>query len=215
VAGTICFIPLDWVRTDFAGLRPGAPARSPVDTAPLPLRVMPTSDGGYQLLDGFKRLRGWQAHGYSQVPVVMEQPCSSAEQKRLLLTANCPARTLTALDEARVVASLLHEDRLTPLAVARLLHRKPEWVARRRMIGERLSPAAQSALASGSLGPTVSHALCALPAVDQDVVLRCFQTHQLTQRETLALIGSYRVADTVDRRALLDSPLSRTFQHRA
>jgi hypothetical protein len=192
VAGTMSFIPVDWVRTDFAGLRPGAPSRSPVDTAPLPLRVVSTPDGGYQLIDGFKRLGAWQAHGYTHVPVVMELPCSSAEQKRLLLAANSPARTLTALDEARVVASLIHEDGLSPTAVSRLLQRKPQWVARRQEIATHLCPAAQKALASGVLGPTVAHSLCAVPEAEQNCLLSCIDRHGLKLREALALVCSYR-----------------------
>jgi len=207
VAGTISFIPVERLRTDFAALRPGAPVRSPDDTAPFPLRVVPTPDGDYQLIDGFKRLTAWRAHGFTHVPVVVEPPRSSPEQKRLLLAANSPARTLTALDEARVVASLMNDDGLSPTAVARLLCRKPQWVARRQEIAKRLSPMAENALASGKLGPTVAHSLCAMTAVEQDSLLACITRHGLKLREALALVCSYRVADKQDRRALLEAPL--------
>ena len=65
------------------------------------MRVAMTSDGGYEILDGFKRVDRWRRQGHELVPVVIEPAASSADHKRLLLCSNAPPRTLTAMDEAR------------------------------------------------------------------------------------------------------------------
>ena len=207
-AGSFRFLPIDRLRTSYAALRPGAPRRVPEDVAQLPIRVVPTEEGVYEVIDGFKRLAGWREQGHHLIPTVVEPPGTSAEHKRLLLAANAPPRTLTALDEARVVCSLMSDEGLSPGRIARSLGHKPHWVARRVDIGTRLSPVAQNKLAQGSIGPTLAHALCAVPQTDQDALLGVIQRHALKLREALALLSAYRVADEAERRELLRTPLT-------
>lgn len=206
-AGTIRFLAAERLRTSYAALRPGAPLRVPVDAAQLPIRVVPTEKGTYEVIDGFKRLNQWREQGHHLIPAVVEPPSSSEEHKRLLLLANAPPRTLTALDEARVVCSLMNEEGLSQARIARSLGHKPRWVARRVDIATRLSPTAEEKLAQGAIGPTFAHALCAVPTTEQDAVLGAVQRHGLKLREALRLLGSYRVADEPDRRELLRAPL--------
>ena len=111
-AGSFCFLPVQQLRTSYASLRPGAPQQFPDETAQMPIRVVPTTEGVYEVIDGFKRLDGWREQGHRLIPVVVEPPGSTTEHKRLLLLSNSPPRTLTALDEARVVCSLMSEEGL-------------------------------------------------------------------------------------------------------
>ena len=158
-AATICFLPADRLRTTYAPLRPGAPMRLPDEGAELPIRVVPTEEDTYEVIDGFKRLERWREQGHSLIPAVVEPPSSPEEHKRLLLLTNSPPRTLTALDEARVVCSLMSEEGLSQARIARKLGHKPRWVARRVDIGTRLSATAEEKLAQGTIGPTFAHAL--------------------------------------------------------
>ncbi len=107
-------------------------------TAELPVRVAQTEDGHYEVLDGFKRLSRWRAQGHSHVPVMLEISASRIDHKRTMLAANAPPRSLTALDEARVVASLVDEDELSARAVALLCGRKTDWVERRLLLARHL-----------------------------------------------------------------------------
>jgi len=207
-AGSFRFLPIDRLRTSYAALRPGAPQRVPEDLAQLPIRVVPIEEGMYEVIDGFKRLAGWREQGHRLIPTVVEPPGASAEHKRLLLVANAPPRTLTALDEARVVCSLMSDEGLSPGSIARRLGHKRRWVARRVDIGTRLSPMAQNKLAMGAIGPTLAHALCALPQTAQNALLGVIERHALKLREALALLSAYRVADETERRELLRAPLT-------
>ena len=105
--------------------------------------------------------------GDSRVCAIVERPLNAVEHKRLLLLANTPARTITALDEARVVASLINDDGLTPRAVANVLAKKPRWVALRLELATRLSGRASKELAAGRLPTSAAHALTSLSAEHQ------------------------------------------------
>jgi len=123
IAGGVQLVPIERLRTHYARLRPGV-ARGGDQLGPeFPLLVALLPDGDYEVLDGLKRLARWRERGYRVVPVVVDGAGSSAEHKRRLLAANAPARTSTALDEARVVCSL-RED--TVLGRATRLH-DPSW----------------------------------------------------------------------------------------
>src|SRR5438128_1350372 len=132
-------LPVEHLATTLAPLR--GPRTDPASSlAPLPLRVAARNDGTYEVLDGFKRLASWTHDGHTHVPVVVEDALGVVRKARLL-EANAPRRTLSPMDEARVVRSLADEDHLTPTQIAKLLGRGRGWVDRRLMLGRRLTPA--------------------------------------------------------------------------
>ena len=131
-------LPIDRLATTLAPLR--GPRTDPASAlAPLPLRVAPAGDGTYEVLDGFKRLAHWTRDGHTHVPVVVEDAAGVVAKARLL-DANAPRRTLSPMDEARVVRSLADDDHLTPAHIATLLGRGRAWVDRRLTLGRRLAP---------------------------------------------------------------------------
>jgi ParB-like chromosome segregation protein Spo0J len=92
-------------------------ARAPIPRVPaLPLRVAAVEDGTYEVLDGFTRLARWTRDGHPHVPVVVED-APGVVRKTRLLEANAPRRTLSPMDEARVVRSLAEDDRFTPTQI--------------------------------------------------------------------------------------------------
>ncbi len=202
-------VSVECLRTSFSALRAGPATIGPeCELKPLPLRVVAGDDGCFEILDGFKRFAVWRAEGQRDVPVMIESPGSSADHKRLLLLANAPRRTLTPLDEALVVESLLEQDGLSPSAAAKLLGHKKKWVMERRALAKGLSPFAQKKVANREIGPTLAHHLTSLPSEDQEKLLECFSHHRLKRRDQLVVLQGYRVADAADRRSLLASPMS-------
>lgn len=205
----VLLVPVERLRKSFSALRGSFSTVGPeCELKPLPLRVVAADDGGFEILDGFKRFAAWQAEGRRHVPVMIESPGSSADHKRLLLLANAPRRTLTPLDEALVVDSLLKQDGLSLTAAAKLLGHKKEWVMQRQSIAQGLSVVAQKKVASREIGPTLAHHLTSLPPEDQDKLLECFSFHRVRRRDQLVVLQGYRVADATDRRRLLASPMS-------
>ena len=88
-AGTVRHVPIASLHTSYARLHPGAlPAPRCDQGVELPLRVAMAPDGGYQVLDGFKRLKRWREQGHALVPVVIEPVGAATEHKRL--RRQCP-----------------------------------------------------------------------------------------------------------------------------
>ena len=170
--GGFSVVALERLHTTYAALRPSTGLSGRPDLADLPPRVVPREDGDFEVLDGFQRLERWRAAGYVRAPVVIERPGRPAEHKRRLLAANAPRRTVTALDEAAVVASLRQEDGLGPQAIAHLLGHRAPWVDARLRIHARLSPRAKRLLAQRAIGPTLADALSACDPDDQEALLR-------------------------------------------
>jgi ParB-like chromosome segregation protein Spo0J len=168
---------------------------------------MKTADGFFDVIDGFKRLERWRAMGLPEVPVIPEA-VSGLEQKVALLEANRPPRTLTPMDEARVVHSMRHGEGLGPKGIARVLGRKPSWVTTRLMLAERLSEKVVRLVDRGDVGVTLAHTLCALDDVAQEAVCETIARHGLKGQEALALVSAYRTVSHPDeQRALLSDPL--------
>jgi ParB-like chromosome segregation protein Spo0J len=190
-----------------APLRRGRLRPSSRALAEQPLRAFATRGGGHEVVDGFQRLERWEGAGAQLVPVVVEVGLTEISAKRALLAANAPARTLSIMDEARVVASLRHEDGLGPKTIANVLGRKPAWVTRRLALSTGLSPAAERRVDAGRIGPSVAHALCGLRQEDQDELLAVVERERLRARETLALITALRDTEIDARPSLLRDPL--------
>ena len=116
-------VPVDRLATTLAPLR-GPRTEPGAALAPLPVRVAAVGDGTYQVLDGFKRLARWRREGATHIPVVVEADAfSRVVGKARLLEANTPKRTVSPMDEARVVHSLATDDQLSPTQITKLLGR--------------------------------------------------------------------------------------------
>ena len=126
----VLFVPVDQLRHTLAPLR-GEHSDPASTLGPMPLRVAAAPDGGFEIIDGFKRLMAWQGEGRKEVPAVVE-PVAGVAMKARVLSVNAPRKTAGPMDETRVVASLLDDDKLSLQAIAKLLGRKKTWVQRKR-----------------------------------------------------------------------------------
>jgi ParB/RepB/Spo0J family partition protein len=198
------YLPVDVIDTTWSSLRSGSSRAKVSDLRDMPIRVV-QQDGRYEVIDGFKRLSRWKQAGIKEVPVLVEQCNDGLSPKRLLLESNSPKRTLGALDEARVVNSLIEDDGLTVRTVANLLGRRKEWIVGRRAL-LRLSSQAQEALSSGRIRLMVARLLTSVSAEEQDAILAAIEKHGLKMREIQLLIQTWRAASDEERPGLLADP---------
>lgn len=199
------FLPVDVIDTTWASLRSGPVSVKASELRDMPIRVV-SADGRYEVIDGFKRLDRWKQAGVKQVPALVECCSDGLSPKLLLLAANSQKRTITALDEARVVNSLIEDDGLTVRAVANILGRRKEWVVGRRSL-LRLSSCAQELLSSGKINLMVSRLLTAISEEDQDAILTAAEKHCLKMSEIQLLIQTWRSASDEEKPGLLADPL--------
>jgi hypothetical protein len=205
----VAYVPIERLRTSLQSLRSGFAAGCAGEPLrDLPLRVVADPDGFFEVVDGFKRLTRWREAGCTVAPAIIESPRALPETKLLLLRSNTPQRTATAMDEARVIRSLVEDDNLSFAAVAQLLNKRKPWVARRLALATRLSPAVQKKIEQRAIGPSLGYAFCALSGAGQEAVLRSVERHALREREALVLISAWRAASSDrEREALLADPI--------
>ena len=198
------YLPIDVIDTTWSSLRSGSTRVKASDLRDMPIRVV-LQDGRYEVIDGFKRLSRWKQAGIKQVPALVEQCNNDLSPKRLLLESNSPKRTLGALDEARVVNSLIEDDGLTVRTVANLLGRRKNWIIGRRAL-LRLSLHAQKSLSGGRINLMVARLLAAISVEEQDALLAAIEKHGLRMRESQLLIQTWRTASDEERPGLLADP---------
>jgi hypothetical protein len=204
-------VPVEQLDLSLRHLRAGSqPARTD-GLATGPLRAIPQQDGSRLVVDGFKRLDAWVEAGLRHVPVLLEpasDPSGIAVQAhRLVLVANSPPRALSAMDEARVVGSLVEQQGLSETQAARTLARRPSWVSKRLALARRASAEVRRAVDSGQCGVTLAYTLARLSAGEQDRLLRTVRDHRLPVAPALALVDAYRSSESpAEREALLADP---------
>src|SRR4030042_210890 len=98
--------------------------------------------GGYELIDGFKRLRACRRLNKTTLRArTME--VSGRVCKAAIIQLNQSGRLINEMEEALVLQSLHREDGLTQIEIAVLLGRDKSWVSRRISLIERLSEEVQ------------------------------------------------------------------------
>src|SRR5712692_8505903 len=204
-------VPVERLATTLAPLR-GPRTDAGTSLAPLPLRVAPARDGTYEVLDGFKRLAHWRREGHTHVPVVVEEDAVNGVMgKARMLEANTPRRTVSPMDEARVVYSLAADDQFSPTQIAKLLGHGRGWVDRRLTLGHRLAPELARHLDEGRLSTTTATTLATLAHPEQKRLAQSIVRHGLGTREADALLAAWRAApDTPTREALVRDPRAAT-----
>jgi hypothetical protein len=206
---TFCSVPIERLRTTFARLRSPIPRPRQDDLTDLPLRVVATSDDAFEVIDGHKRLERWRAQGRREVPVVLERRRTTEELMALVLVTNAPRRTVTVMDEARVVEALLERPGVGRATAAHLLGRRPWWIERRLALTQRLAPSVQRRVDVGTVRPTVAYALTRVAARDQERLVRAIETHGLTTRDAIALVEVFlALAEESERVALVRDPIA-------
>jgi ParB/RepB/Spo0J family partition protein len=149
--------------------------------------VVCAKHAGYELLDGFKRLRACRRLGRAALTAkVLEAPARVCKAAILQLNRLRPIREL---EEALVLASLHREDGLTQTEIAVLLGRHKSWVSRRIALRERLCEEVLDDLRLGLLSATVGRALATLPRGTQPAIAAAVVKHRLSTREAGQLVA--------------------------
>lgn len=170
-----------------------------------PVVVCRGADGGYELLDGFKRLRASRRLERPTLRArVLEVGARAA--KAAVLCLNWISRSVSDLEEGWVVHALCRDDGLSQVEAGLLLGRDRSWVSRRLSLVERLSDEAQSQLRLGLITGTIGRELARVPRGTQERVLESITEHGLGSREVSTLVELLREADRTEQERLLRAP---------
>jgi ParB/RepB/Spo0J family partition protein len=143
---------------------------------------------GYELIDGFKRLRACRSLDQTTLRVKTME-VSGRVCKAAILQLNWSGKSINEMEEALVVQSLYREDGLTQVEIATLLGRDKSWVSRRISLIERLSEEVQEDIRLGLISVITGRELAKLPRGNQKEAVDALLKRRYTTREAAKLIG--------------------------
>ena len=144
--------------------------------------------GGYELIDGFKRLRACRSLDERALKVKTME-VSGRVCKAALIQLNQSGRSINEMEEALVLQSLHREDGLTQVEIAALIGRDKSWVSRRIALMERLSEEVQEDIRLGLIAVMTGRELAKLPRGNQREVAHTILRRRYSTREAAKLIG--------------------------
>jgi len=143
---------------------------------------------GYELIDGFKRLRVCRR---------LNKPALRAKTmemngrvcKAAIIQMNRSGRLISEIEEAMVLQALHREDGLMQIEIAVLLGRHKSWVSRRISMIEKLSEEILADIRLGLISVSIGRELAKLPRGNQNNAEKSIIKHRFSIREVEKLIS--------------------------
>jgi ParB-like chromosome segregation protein Spo0J len=161
---------------------------------------------GYELIDGFKRVRALRQLGEERVKARVLALGVHA-LKAAMLDLNWKRGSICDLEEGMVVRSLCREDGLSQVEVATLLGRHKSWVCRRLSLIERLCDEALEHIRVGLIGKSIGRELARLPRGNQPRALHSILKHRFCSRESARLVSLLLERPRWEGESLLNFPI--------
>lgn len=155
--------------------------------------------GSVEIVDGFKRLIGARALGWSALRAEIHDVTGPAA--KLLLWHSNARQQLSDLEEAWLVRALYREDRLNQPQIAQLVGRHKSWVCRRLVLAEGLTSNVESDVRLGLLSATAAREVGRLPRGNQEKVAQVIARRGLTTRQATRLVDQVLAATDEEARA--------------
>jgi ParB/RepB/Spo0J family partition protein len=163
-------------------------------------------EGGYQLIDGFKRF-------YASEDLLMETlqchvlEIDLAQAKVLLLSYNRSHQSMEAWEEAMVLLDLQKTHSMDQRSLSRLTGYSRSWVSRRLSLIGKMDEGVSSEIMMGTLTSSHARALTKLPRGNQGEVARAITNFALTSRQSDKLVEAFlKAGDENRQRYILSHP---------
>lgn len=150
--------------------------------------VVGQHEGGYEMVDGFKRLRAGRRLSCKSLKARVMAGGRRA-MKAAIIYLNTKARTIADIESAMVIRSLYRQDHLSQVEIAALLDRHKSFVCRRLKLVEGLSDEVLEHLKLGLINITIGRELSRLPAGNQAKALAVILKYGFTGKESAQLVG--------------------------
>lgn len=158
---------------------------------PVVVRVI---EGGYQLIDGFKRYYASESLGMDALQCLVLE-VDLAQAKVLLLSYNRSPQRMEVWEEAMILKDLMQKHSLDQGQLARLTGYSRSWVSRRLALISKVDEEVSTALKMGVLTGSHARALIRLPRGNQKDVARAITRFNLTSRQSDTLAEAYLKAE--------------------
>lgn len=160
---------------------------------------------GYELIDGFKRLRACRKLNKS---VLKSKTVEYSERacKAAIIQLNRSCKSINEMEEALVLQSLHREDGLAQMEIAVLVGRHKSWISRRLSLIERLSVEIQDDIRLGLLSVSVGRELAKLPRGNQRAAADAILKHRFSIRDVEKLLTHLLCRPRWEHQTLLSAP---------
>jgi len=163
-------------------------------------------EGGYQLIDGFKRF-------YAAEDLMIEAlqchvlDIDLTQAKVLLLSYNRLHQSMEVWEEALVLQDLQKTHSMDQHSLAELTGYSRSWVSRRLSLIGKMDEDVSSEIMMGTLTSSHARALTKLPRGNQGDVARAITSFALTSRQSDKLVEAFlKAGDANQRRYILSHP---------
>ena len=163
-------------------------------------------EGGYQLIDGFKRF-------YAAEDLMIEAlqchvlDIDLTQAKVLLLSYNHLHQSMEVWEEALVLQDLQKTNSMDQRSLAELTGYSRSWVSRRLSLIGKMDEDVSSEIMMGTLTSSHARALTKLPRGNQGDVARAITSFALTSRQSDKLVEAFlQAGDANQRRYILSHP---------
>jgi ParB/RepB/Spo0J family partition protein len=163
-------------------------------------------EGGYQLIDGFKRF-------YAAEDLMIEAlqchvlDIDLTQAKVLLLSYNRLHQSMEVWEEALVLQDLQKTHSMDQRSLAELTGYSRSWVSRRLSLIGKMDEDVSSEIMMGTLTSSHARALTKLPRGNQGDVARAITSFALTSRQSDKLVEAFlKAGDANQRRYILSHP---------
>ena len=163
-------------------------------------------EGGYQLIDGFKRF-------YAAEDLMIEAlqchvlDIDLTQAKVLLLSYNRLHQSMEVWEEALVLQDLQKTNSMDQRSLAELTGYSRSWVSRRLSLIGKMDEDVSSEIMMGTLTSSHARALTKLPRGNQGDVARAITSFALTSRQSDKLVEAFlKAGDANQRRYILSHP---------
>jgi ParB-like chromosome segregation protein Spo0J len=157
-------------------------------------------DEKIEVVDGFKRLIGARALGWSALRAEVHAVTGPAA--KLLLWQSNARQALSELEEAWLVRAL-YRDGLTQPQIGQLLGRHKSWVCRRLVLAEGLDERVAADVRLGLVSATAAREVGRLPRGNQPNAAQVIARRGLTTRQTTRLVDQLLAAGDERARAAI------------
>lgn len=163
-------------------------------------------EGGFQLIDGYKRVAAAENLMMDTLQCRLLE-IDEQQAKILIIGYNRTNQSMEVWEEAIVLKSLLEADDLEQRHLAKLVGRSPSWVSRRLSLISKIDEEVSSLIRMGALTSSHARALMRLPRGNQVDIARIIGDFHLSSRLSERLVDAYLEAeDEHEQHMLLEHP---------
>jgi ParB/RepB/Spo0J family partition protein len=164
--------------------------------------IVRVHEGGYQVIDGFKRVLS------AMDLMIVDMECYLVDvdeqgAKVLLLSYNRMNQSMEVWEEAMVLKSMLEDGDLEQRQLAKLVDRSPSWISRRVSLIGKLDEEVASEIRMGTITSSHARALIRLPRGNQVDLARVISHFHLSSRLSERLVDAWLEAEDEDEQRMI------------